>query len=183
MVWDRAVTQIEAPVVDSFLPRHAGADMGLLKLATRLFGHARCSMVPSTGVEPVTYRLGGDCSILLSYGGKSGSLEKTVSYIAISGRASRRYCAARLNQSQVLSLHCTLRSTCSVLQTLRAPMSAAWLSEGSLFRVDPHNALPESLCENIFQIILKSVGPDRSWRAPPHLLTTKVFPSTHDSQP
>ena len=27
-------------------------------------------MVPSTGVEPVTYRLGGDCSILLSYEGR-----------------------------------------------------------------------------------------------------------------
>jgi hypothetical protein len=31
---------------------------------------AEMEMVPSTGVEPVTYRLGGDCSILLSYEGR-----------------------------------------------------------------------------------------------------------------
>ncbi len=33
-------------------------------------GFAGMEMVPSTGVEPVTYRLGGDCSILLSYEGR-----------------------------------------------------------------------------------------------------------------
>jgi hypothetical protein len=37
-------------------------------------GPARGCMVPSTGVEPVTYRLGGDCSILLSYEGERGVL-------------------------------------------------------------------------------------------------------------
>lgn len=43
--------------------------MGLTRFDTGVSGKHLGGMAPSTGVEPVTYRLGGDCSILLSYEG------------------------------------------------------------------------------------------------------------------